>query len=377
MGRQPGGGLSRRIGYRPSVRQSRFLRIEPRWRAYGRRCLTIPAVVAGFALVTVLLPVLALAGLVVDVVRMARGRRAVALRVAAYAWCYLFGETAGLFTYLLLWIGSGFGLAGAALERWTFVLQRWWCGWLFRSVRVVFRMRLSVEGASEVAAGPFVLLTRHASIIDTLIPAAVAQASFGIRLRYVFKKELLWDPCLDAATDRVPGVFLSRSGDESERQVELVRRIARDLGPRDAVLIFPEGTRFTAAKRDRVIAKLSASAPVLAQRASGYRNVLPPRLGGTLALLEPSVDADVVICEHTGLEGFATIGDVWSGSLVGSTIRVRLRRFPRPEIPNDRDGQSEWLFDRWSEVDAWISGSGESPILLRESEDRTAIPVRP
>ncbi|HXJ65550.1 MAG TPA: 1-acyl-sn-glycerol-3-phosphate acyltransferase [Actinomycetota bacterium] len=317
----------------------------------------------GFLLVTVLLPVLALAGLAIDAIRLARGRRAVALRVAAYAWCYLFGETAGLFMYLLLWIASGFGLASRALERWTFVLQRWWCAWLFRSVRVVFRLRLSVEGASEVAAGPFVLLTRHASIIDTLIPAAVAQAPFGIRLRYVFKKELLWDPCLDVATDRVPGVFLSRSGEESEQQIELVRRVARDLTPRDAVLIFPEGTRFTPGKRDRVVAKLRASGDTsLAERAAGLRNVLPPRLGGTLSLLEPSVGADVVICEHTGLEGFATVGDVWNGSLVGSTIRVRLRRFPRSEIPNDPDAQAGWLFDRWSEVDAWISGEPAEPL---------------
>jgi 1-acyl-sn-glycerol-3-phosphate acyltransferase len=352
------------------MRRSATLRTEPRLRAYGRRLATIPAVVVGFLLVTALLPALAVAGLAVDAVRMLRRRPAVALRVAAYAWCYLFGETAGLSVYLVLWVGSGFGLASGALERWTFVLQRWWCGWLFRSVRVVFRLGLSVEGPGEVATGPFVLLTRHASIIDTLIPAAVAQAPFGIRLRYVFKKELLWDPCLDVATDRVPGVFLSRSGHESEQQIELVRRIARDLGPGDAVLIFPEGTRFRASKRDRVVEKIRSSDPALAERAARFRNVLPPRLGGTLALLEPSVGADVVICEHTGLEGFATVGDVWSGSLVGSTIRVRLRRFPRSGIPNDRDAQAEWLFDRWAEMDDWIAGGG--PATIAE-----AVAVRP
>ena len=137
------------------MRRSAFLRIEPRWRAYARRCLTIPAVVLGFVLVTVLLPLLAVVGLVTDLVRMARGRRAVALRVVAYAWCYLVGETAGLLVYLVLWIASGFGLAAGALERWTFVLQRWWCGWLFRSVRVLFRMRSGPrsEPAGEMAKG--------------------------------------------------------------------------------------------------------------------------------------------------------------------------------------------------------------------------------
>src|SRR4051794_5992936 len=338
------------------MRSSASLRIEPRWRAYARRLLTIPSVVVGFVLVTGLFPLLALVGLLIDAVRVLRGQPAVALRVAAYAWCYLFGEAAGLLVYLLLWTASGFGLAGGALARWTFVLQRYWCAWLFGSVRAVFRLGLEMEGADAAARGPFVLLTRHASIIDTLIPAAVAQARFGIRLRYVFKRELLWDPCLDVATDRVPGVFLSRSGHESERQIELVRRMARDLGPGDAILIFPEGTRFSEAKRDRAAEKVRESVPALGERAASFRNVLPPRLGGTLALLERSVGADVVMCEHTGLEGFATVGDVWSGSLVGSTIRVRLRRFARDEIPDGPTEQAAWLFDRWAEVDRWIGG---------------------
>lgn len=54
--------------------------------------------------------------------------------------------------------------------------------------------QLEVEGVNALQPGPLVVLMRHASLADTLLPAVVI-ASHGIRLRYVLKRELLWDPC--------------------------------------------------------------------------------------------------------------------------------------------------------------------------------------
>ena len=49
-----------------------------------------------------------------------------------------------------------------------------------------------------------------------------------------------------------------------------------------------------------------------------------------------------------------------------------MRRFARAGIPDDRDGQTEWLFDRWSEVDAWVGGDDlvGSGAVRRGSTDR-------
>ena len=88
--------------------------------------------------------------------------------------------------------------------------------------------------------------------------------------------------------------------------------------------------------------------------AAGLANVLPPRPGGTLALMEAS-DADVVVLAHEGLEGFARVRDMWSGDLVGSTIRIRFRRIDRSKIPIDRTDRVGWLFAIWSDVDDWIA----------------------
>ena len=86
------------------------------------------------------------------------------------------------------------------------------------------------------------------------------------------------------------------------------------------------------------------------------RAVLPPRLGGTLALLEAAPEADVVFCAHTGFEGTASIGDIWSGRLIHRVIRIEFRRIPRHAIPEDREARLDWLLDEWGRIDRWVTG---------------------
>ena len=64
--------------------------------------------------------------------------------------------------------------------------------------------------------------------------------------------------------------------------------------------------------------------PEIAPLAARLKNVLPPRLGGPVVLLEAAHDADVVIFGHFGLDGFEYISDIWSGGLVGTTVRLKL-----------------------------------------------------
>lgn len=88
---------------------------------------------------------------------------------------------------------------------------------------------------------------------------------------------------------------------------------------------------------------------------AGFRRVLPPRPGGTLALLDATV-ADVVVLAHRGLEGLATVRDIWSGSLVNSKISLKLWRVPRAGIPIERSDRVDWLYRLWAEVDTWVAG---------------------
>jgi hypothetical protein len=61
---------------------------------------------------------------------------------------------------------------------------------------------------------------------------------------------------------------------------------------------------------------------------------------------------------HRGLEGFATIADVWRGRLVGLTVRARMWRIPRSAIPASTEERVAWLDEQWEAVDAWVGGDG-------------------
>jgi hypothetical protein len=82
--------------------------------------------------------------------------------------------------------------------------------------------------------------------------------------------------------------------------------------------------------------------------------VLPPRLGGPLALLETS-GADVLFVAHVGLENTARLADLLSGALVGARVRVALWRVPRAEVPTEPGDRVEWLYDQWARLDAWVA----------------------
>jgi 1-acyl-sn-glycerol-3-phosphate acyltransferase len=215
------------------------------------------------------------------------------------------------------------------------------------------------------------VLVRHVSVGDTLIPAYFIARKTGRMLRYVLKHELLWDPCLDIVGQRLPNTFVRR-GTGDARELEKLDQLSAGMGKNDGVLIFPEGTRFTPDKREKVLSRLaSQDAPKLLEAAADMQHVLPPRLGGALRLLEAVPDGDVVFCAHTGFEGISTLGDLWRGSLMDRTIRVRFWRVSRRDIPDDEDGRVAWLLDQWRRVDAVVEeGVAGDLAALSDGRDR-------
>lgn len=320
-----------------------------------RRLRTVPLHVVLFLVVTALAPLWLVAGLLIDGVRrLGWSRPAMALRLFTFGWWYLLLGVTGLSALLWHWLISGFGRDLEGLRERTFRLQVWWASSVYGAIVRIFRLRVEVEGEEALTPGPFILLMRHASIVDTMLPSALVSRPTGVRLRYVLKRELLADPVLDIAGNRLVNHFVDREGD-SVTEVRAVASLADGLGPDEGVLIYPEGTRFTEERRTRVLGALGDRDSHLAERARRLHRVLPPRPGGTTALLESG--HDVVIGAHTGLEPLATIPDAWSGRIVGATVRVAFRRFPGSTIPSTRRGRIDWLFDRWEEVDAWVSSA--------------------
>jgi 1-acyl-sn-glycerol-3-phosphate acyltransferase len=313
----------------------------------ARRSLTVISVLVTFAVLTALSPVLVPVAAILDLVRrLVTDRPAMALRSLAFLWVYLLGE---------IWAVVALALTAPLPNRTrmeaTFRLQERWAGWNMMALRRLFSVEFKVTGRESLLPGPIIVLSRHASIVDTLLPASFVARPTGLRIRYVLKKELLVDPALDIAGNRLPNVFVDRaSRDLTER--EALEAVAGSMGPGDGILIYPEGTRFSTEKLAR--AQRRASEETGSSRmVAGLRRVLPPRPGGTLTILD-ATDADVVVLAHRGLEGLATLEDIWHGDLVGSRVDVALWRIRREEIPTSRADRAEWLYRLWTEVDEWV-----------------------
>lgn len=279
----------------------------------------------------------------------ARTRLAGVRAYTFFLWLLLV-EQAGLAGALWLWLRHR-GQPGADFERSNTALQHWWNVALFAGACSLFALRLEWSGAEALAGGPLLYFSRHASIGDTLLPI-VAGGPSGLTYRFVLKRGLLWDPCLDVVGQRLPNAFVSR-GRDPQGDLAALRAIATGLGPMDGVVLFPEGTRASPERRAALLASLEKKGDGAAlARAQEFTTVLPPRLGGALALLEAAPEADVVFCAHSGFDGIRSLRDFSSGAFVGAVIRVHFFRVPRAQLPQGSEARAAWLHQQWLRVDA-------------------------
>jgi 1-acyl-sn-glycerol-3-phosphate acyltransferase len=329
---------------------------ESVWSRWSRRGVTVPLYLGLGTLGFVLLPLTILMALAVDAIRRT-GRWATA-RCALGLTLYFICEALGIVASFALWLADALW-PGSTADRtvtWNLRLQRIWARTLFTGATRLFGMRVEVTGADAVHRGPVFLFCRHASTLDTLLPAVFASDAYTLRLGHVMKRELLWDPCLDVVGQRTRNAFVRRGSGEREKEIALLQGLAVALGERDGVLLFPEGTRFSPVKRERALAHLAETGQAARlARAERLHHVLPPRRGGALALLEARPDVDVAFLAHVGFEGTADLNDIWSGKLVGRTIRLCFWRVPSADIPRTAEGRIEWLDSQWERVDAWVA----------------------
>jgi 1-acyl-sn-glycerol-3-phosphate acyltransferase len=315
---------------------------------WGRRALTIPAFALAFAVAWAASPLLLPAALGLDLLRR---RRLAATRAAATVLVYLLFEMLGLAALLGLWASGGARGDRARLFR----FERWWARSLLRALLRIFGMRLEVEGLEAVPPGPILVFGNHASLADPLLAAALVEHRCDLRLRYVGKRELVWDPCIDLGGHLLRYVFVRRGASDTPGDVARVQGLLAGLGPSDGVFMMPEGTRITEGKRRRVLA--GEEGAERAQQARRLERLLPPRLGGILGLFERNPGADVVIMAHVGFEGVRGLADVWNGALIGRTIRVAFWRRRWSEVPADTAGRVAWIHREWEALDAWLSGA--------------------
>jgi 1-acyl-sn-glycerol-3-phosphate acyltransferase len=321
--------------------------------------------IMAFVVVTLLSPLLLGAAVVVDLVLWVIRRKPwVGVRLVAMLWWFLFGELRGVLGLLVVNVLS-LGRDTRTRRFRVYRLRQQWAGGHLRGVQRLFGLTFDVQGLQDVAPGPVLILMRHASIIDNALPDTIVGRAHGMGLRFVLKRELEMLPTIDIGGRWVPTNFVRRGSGDTAGELQDLKRLAVDLDPHEGILIYPEGTRCTPAKLAKAQATIAERQPEIAPLANRLKWLLPPRLGGPIALLEGTRgSADVVFCGHVGLDGFERISDIWRGRLVGGTVHVRFWRFPRDEVPTERDALVRWLYDRWQAVDDWVGEQRADPAVV-------------
>lgn len=209
--------------------------------------------------------------------------------------------------------------------------------------------------------GCYVVSCNHQSWVDIL----VLQRCFNRKLpllRFFLKKELFWVPFMGLAWWSLDFPFMQRYSKEQVRKnpslagkdLENARKACEKFREIPvAMMSFPEGTRFSEAKRDA--------------SGSPYRNLLKPRIGGIgqvfYALsdqLDGLVDVTIVYPHAAGQEP-PTFWQLVSGQIPRIVVRAELREIPVEltgrEFRRDRTFRGDlqaWMDQQWLQKDAAI-----------------------
>ena len=236
-----------------------------------------------------------------------------------------------------------------------YALQTWWTRSIIQALGFTVGLQIVVEGADTVGPGPFVALCRHASLADSIMSAWVVATHSSLRPRYVLKKELKIDPCLDILGHRLPNYFVDRESSNVAGELQGIEEMARGLTVGDVAVIFPEGSRASDKKRVRSLERLRTRTPERAERLQSLQFLIAPKPAGASALLNAVPEANVLTMWHSGFDGL----DTFSGVLrhLGrqkARVVVHVDEFLRKDVPSG-DDFVKWLDDQWVRMDQAVA----------------------
>lgn len=318
-------------------------------RALFRRSLTVPVCIGATLFVTAASPILLVICALLTLHPACRGAIPTFGFILGYLWC----ETLGILSAFYLWLrhrDSKAFLAG------NYRLQCWWASTLKLIAQRFFDLHFEVSNPEALKGPGALVFPRHTSIADTLIPMVFYAIPEKIRLRYVLKKELIIDPCLDIVGHRLPNFFIDRGAQDSNATRSGLARLTHGLTEDEGILLYPEGTRFTQSKRAR-LQQRAANDRELEQQLARWPSLMPPKPGGFLTLLEANPGRDLIFCGHAGFEGSSHVTDLFNGSWQHAWIRICFWRVPFEEIPTERAARIDFLFHQWDVMQEWVSAN--------------------
>jgi 1-acyl-sn-glycerol-3-phosphate acyltransferase len=274
---------------------------------------------------------------------------------------YFAHELGALVACGALWLAAGAGrqIDAPRSQRLHWRIVRWFFGGLAASGRSVLEIDVRPDPSPEAAHAlqsdePLIVFSRHAGPGDTIFIVDELLSRFHRRPSVVFKESLAIDPSVDLLAHRLPQAMLDTSDrEECEARIE---ELTAELGPRGALLLFPEGGNVTPERRRSALRSLRRKGRRRsAERAEGMAHVMPPQPGGALAALRAGGDTNVVFAAHTGLGLAAYPGQFWRDMPIGRTLHTRMWLVPACDVPATDDERVSWLYDWWRRIDDWIA----------------------
>ena len=313
----------------------------PKW------LITVPLLFLTLGFLATTLPFTLIVALLASLLPAYRG----AVRALLFLLCFVLCEAVGVIIAAIIWVRYR-GNEQQFLKA-NYQLQFGWSAALMNCARWVFSLTFHVHNAEALQGPAVIVLPRHASIADTVLPMTYYAIPQQTHLRYVIKKELQWDPCLEIVGKRLPNYFVDRLSQNSEREVDSVIALLNATPPEEGLLLFPEGTRFSASKHKQLSAKSDLKSELSGQL-ERWPKLLPPRLGGCLGLLGANKHHDLLFFAHSGFEGSANFAELINGSWSHSNIHLEFWRVPFNEIPLGAEQQKAFLFEQWDKMHATV-----------------------
>ena len=225
--------------------------------------------------------------------------------------------------------------------------------------------------------GCYLVLANHQSWVDIL----VLQKCFNRKLpllRFFLKKQLIWVPFLGVAWWALDFPFMHRASRADLRKrpelrgadLESARRACEIFANVPvAMMSFPEGTRFTEAKR------VTTDSP--------YRHLLKPKAGGAGAVLyalgkrlDGCIDVTIVYPGRAPGQSAPSFWQLVSGQVSRVVVRATRREIPPallgandPQDPQTRQLLQDWMTRAWQDKDQQIE-----TIISRQATLATSAP---
>jgi 1-acyl-sn-glycerol-3-phosphate acyltransferase len=201
----------------------------------------------------------------------------------------------------------------------------------------VIRVRITMEGDIGDHPSPIVI-SNHQSWFDIPVIHHVV-TDHGPIVKFLIKRNLVWVPVVGWLCWILGFPRLYRGGGETARRkdYETIRAFSQQASvDTGAVLVFPEGTRFTEQK--------------CIDQKSPYEHLLNPRIGG-IRILKDAADPDTPIVDLT-ISYVGGNNHFWD-CLHGATpeVRVLIKRYRLGDI----DHLPTWLNERWQEKEQLLS----------------------